>query len=76
MTELENRMSRKLFGPKKMKYHEAEENYIKRSFMIFSLHQEIRLRRTRSAGQVAHVGTIKMHIRFWLRKPGKKKRPH
>jgi len=32
-------------------------------------------RRRRQAGQVAHVGTIKMHVRFWLRNL-KKNRPH
>jgi hypothetical protein len=54
----ENRLLRRIFGPKRDEVIEGE-NYIMRSCMVCTLHPVIKARRMRWAGHVACMGEVR-----------------
>jgi hypothetical protein len=63
---------RRIFGRKRMKLREGRENFITRSFVICTLHQIIRMiksRRMRWVGHVARMGEKGNAYRLLVGKP-------
>jgi hypothetical protein len=68
----ENRLLRRIFGPKREKWQEAEEDYKMRSFITCTLHQMFRVidsRRMEWVGHVARVGEERNAYKILVRKP-------